>query len=344
VSNNTEVQRLIDDATAILKTTTVGYAGHSAAWRANQTTAWWRGLDKLAQARALLDPPATPPPVVTGAVANAVGPFGTPAPAWTDTSKWRSDSASLASLLKSSSQSAVMAGGSYGVAVVFASATDPTVTVQNLTGWGTVPGTLSFRCPAQAKPAAGSDGHLVVVQPDGSQVELFVAVRVGANWTARAVCKAKAGDFTYPVASCRGSSFTLPAGLITPDEVKAGRIGHALLAILPTAAVSKSWVWPSNASDGVNAGGVPEGARLVLDPNASLSGLTAFEKLVGQALKDYGAFVGDKTSGSDLSFQAQGAESWTAFGKPNPWDALGLGGYPSLNGLLPLLERVRVAA
>jgi hypothetical protein len=59
---NTDIQRLLDEAVATLKLTTVGYAGHSAVWRANQTTAWWKGLDKIRQARAALDL-VVPPPV-----------------------------------------------------------------------------------------------------------------------------------------------------------------------------------------------------------------------------------------------------------------------------------------
>lgn len=53
-----ETQKLIDEGVAILKGTTVGYAGHSTAWQQNQSTKWWQGLDKLAQARKSLDPVA----------------------------------------------------------------------------------------------------------------------------------------------------------------------------------------------------------------------------------------------------------------------------------------------
>jgi hypothetical protein len=67
---NADIQRLLDEAVETLKLTTTGYAGHSAAWRANQTTAWWKGLNKIGQARASLDPvvvtpPSPPPPVGT---------------------------------------------------------------------------------------------------------------------------------------------------------------------------------------------------------------------------------------------------------------------------------------
>lgn len=70
MSTNQEAQRLIDEAVALLRQTTVGYAGRTPAWYANKTTRWWQGLDRLAQARALLDPPAA-----GFAVAPPVGPY-----------------------------------------------------------------------------------------------------------------------------------------------------------------------------------------------------------------------------------------------------------------------------
>lgn len=46
------VQDLIDQGVTLLKGTTTGYKGHTAAWYANQTTLWYQGLAKLAAARA----------------------------------------------------------------------------------------------------------------------------------------------------------------------------------------------------------------------------------------------------------------------------------------------------
>jgi hypothetical protein len=75
MSVNQDAQKLIDEANAILETTTVGYAGHGAAWKANPTTAWSRGRAKLAQARALLDPPVVTPPPSGFVVAAPQGPL-----------------------------------------------------------------------------------------------------------------------------------------------------------------------------------------------------------------------------------------------------------------------------
>ena len=58
---NEERQALLDRAVALLRLTTVGYAGHSAAWQANKTTKWWQALDLIRQAREGLNPPVPPP-------------------------------------------------------------------------------------------------------------------------------------------------------------------------------------------------------------------------------------------------------------------------------------------
>jgi hypothetical protein len=88
---------------------------------------------------------------------------------------------------------------------------------------------------------------------------------------------------------------------------------------------------------------IPEGARLVLDPTANLSGLSALERVVAKALQEYGAIVVDKTGGGDLSFLAEAPETWTAYGQPDQWAALGYSGYPQLSNLVPLVRSLHVA-
>ena len=304
-------------------------------------------------------PSATPPPPATapsGSPLDSIvssgfhsllspGPFGTASPQWSDANAWQADSSVFADRLRSVVTSAVLTVSSYGVAVVVASASDPLVTVTNTNNWGTVTGTTSFRAPAAAKPASGTDGHLVVVQPDGSAIEMWKASRqANGNFTAGAVARSLNGQHGFNTAGCRGSSFALAAGVIDPLEVKAGTINHALLMILPTSVVKRAAVWPSTSTDGTNysADSLPEGARLILDPNADLSKLTALERAVAVALQRYGAYLGDKTGGTDLSFATLAPESYTTTGQSDQWAAQGITGYPTLNNLLPLLSRMKV--
>lgn len=282
----------------------------------------------------------TPPSIST--IPNSLGVMGQPAPSWTDSTKWRSDSASLLSQLYSANTGASdLAVAGYGIAYVKATSSDPLVTVTNTNGWGTNPGTTSFRAPSAAKPAAGTDAHLAVEQPDGSVLEMWQAAKSGSNWTAGAVAVAKAGQYYYAIAGCRGSSLTLASGIVTPQEVKTGTITHALAASIPASVVSKSFVFPSYSSDGSLTGGIPEGARLVLDPNYDISGLTGLKKIVAQALKTYGMIIVDRT-GTDIEVDAQAPESWTAFGQPDPWAAQGISGYPDL-GIKNLITHMKIA-
>ena len=282
--------------------------------------------------------------VGSSTIPNNLGVFSQVAPSWTDSTKWRSDSASLLSSLSgalTSNPKSDLAVAGYGVAYVKATTSDPQVTVTNTNGWGTNPGTTTFRAPSAAKPAAGTDAHLVVEQPDGSVIEMWQAAKSGSNWTAGAVAVAKAGQYYYTIAGCRGSSLTLASGIVTPQEVKAGAINHVLSVSLPASVVSKSFVFPSYSSDGSLTGGIPEGARLVLDPNYDISGLTGLKKMVAQALKTYGMINVDRTSG-DIEIDAQSPESWTAFGQPDPWAAQGISGYPDL-GIDALVSHMKVA-
>ena len=286
----------------------------------------------------------TTPTTTSSSIPNALGPFGQKAPDWSVASNWRSDSATLLSQAQAAATNgSPLAVVAYGTAYYAASSTDPQTSVKNLNGWGNAPGTTTFRLPAGAKPSAGSDAHMAVVQPDGTTVEMWQAARQSdGTWTAGAVGIAQAGQFTYPYAVCKGSSLTLLDGAVSPLEVHAGAINHALEISLPQSVVSSSYVFPSNSSDGTVSGGVPEGSRLVLDPSYDISGLTGLQREIAQALKTYGAIVGDRSS-ADITVGAVAPESWTSLGQADPWAAQGLTGYPD-TGIRALLPHMRIAA
>ena len=118
--------------------------------------------------------------------------------------------------------------------------------------------------------------------------------------------------------SARGSGLPLFAGLITPAEIKAGRIDHALAISVPGAA-QRRYVQPASRTDGVGAlGSLPEGARLRLRPGAAgeltrtfvRSGTqrAAAETIIA-ALERYGAIVVDRSAAPTL--YAQRNYDWT---------------------------------
>ena len=103
--------------------------------------------------------------------------------------------------------------------------------------------------------------------------------------------------------SCRGSGFALLNGVIWPDELKVGRIDHAL-AFAYDLTRAGGPVSPATDSDGTSRGSdtMPEGARVQLDPTLDLDslGLTDYEKTIAKALQEYGMILVD--DGGGMSF------------------------------------------
>lgn len=118
--------------------------------------------------------------------------------------------------------------------------------------------------------------------------------------------------------SARGSGLPLFAGLIRPNELKAGRIDHALAISVPGPAQG-SFVQPASSTDGngrVNS--LPEGARIRLKADVTVPApvdpitdkpikLTAQQKRMSDAivaaLRTYGAIVVDRAASPTLYAQ-----------------------------------------
>ncbi|MEH6409229.1 MAG: hypothetical protein V7741_01795 [Hyphomonas sp.] len=115
-------------------------------------------------------------------------------------------------------------------------------------------------------------------------------------------------------ASALPSGFPLSAGLIRLDEIKTGRIPHALMIASPSIR-SGEFVRPASTARLQYTGmapsetGLPLGARLQLDPdfNIESSGLSPAGKIIARALQTYGAYVGDQ-AGANVLFAEAGPE------------------------------------
>ena len=97
----------------------------------------------------------------------------------------------------------------------------------------------------------------------------------------------------------RAGGFPLIAGLIRPDEIKTGKIEHALVFayqrgrsefFIPPASTAQATVHEMN-----NKIGIPMGGRIQLDPsiNVDTLNLNLAGKIIAKALQEYGAFNGD---------------------------------------------------
>ena len=119
--------------------------------------------------------------------------------------------------------------------------------------------------------------------------------------------------------SCRGSGFALMNGLIWPDELKAGRIEHAL-AFAYDLTRADGPVSPATDSDGTSRGTdtMPEGVRVQLDPTLDLDsmGLKDYEKTIAKALQEYGMILVD--DGGGMAFYVVHSIS----AKNNPYEGI----------------------
>ncbi len=165
--------------------------------------------------------------------------------------------------------------------------------------------------PRNARPAAGSDGHLSVWQPSTDSLwEFWRLRRAGGRWRAtwggamRGVSRSP-GYFTRR--SWRGArnswgatatSLPLLAGLIRLGELSRGQIDHALAISVPDARAGV-FSWPAQRTDGSlgRHDAIPEGAQLRLDPALDLDSLNLppAAKAIAIAAQRYGLIVRDRT-------------------------------------------------
>ena len=187
----------------------------------------------------------------------------------------------------------------------------------------------SVPLPDDAAPAPGTDGELVVWQPSTNTMWEFWRLRRGergwlATWGGRLDdVSSGPGHFAEPQADwgTSASSLALAGGLITPRELREGRIDHALALAVP---YTRAGVFslPAQRTDGESPcpQAVPEGARLRLDPNLDIDalGLPPAVAALARAAQRYGIIVRDQAD--TLAFYAQSAVS------------LGTNPYPELFG------------
>lgn len=159
--------------------------------------------------------------------------------------------------------------------------------------------------PPDAAPLPQYDGWFTVIDRDlGVAYDLWRARR-SADGQVISYQFMRRWDLNGPgflppgTASARGSGLPLFAGVITPPEVEAGRIEHALAISLPGPARNK-YVQPASTTDGVGPeGSLPEGARIRLRPGVRLGRVSTgtnarVTRAIVRALKLYGAIVVDR--------------------------------------------------
>jgi hypothetical protein len=193
-----------------------------------------------------------------------------------------------------------------------------------------------FPIPAGAQPSSGSDGHIVVLDSAGAELDAWTAQHGSDGWSAgvRTVTSSQGSGLECDRGQTCGrpnaAGFALAAGIVRPEEIAQGHIDHALVITTPYTRAGYV-ACPALGTDGNSndPAALPEGARLQLDPAVNVDGLgiPAWQKVLARALQQYGAYVVD--TGGSLSIRAEsnvgrGYDAWAKAGVPN---------FPNLSGL-----------
>lgn len=170
--------------------------------------------------------------------------------------------------------------------------------------WGRCPfDGLSVPIPNGARPQNGSDGAMVVIDPDNRKIyEFWRAKQVNGSWTTEFAAVNSLDGSGWGGAST-GSGASRLAGVVRVAEIAQGEIPHAL-AMQSNNVCAKAFRPPALKTDGQSTKPdcLPEGAHIQLDPSLELSSLALnpAEHAVAEALQRYGAYIMD-VSGSPLS-------------------------------------------
>lgn len=158
--------------------------------------------------------------------------------------------------------------------------------------------------PADAKPAQGTDGTVVVWQPSTDTMwEFWRLARTGdGGWRAEYGGRMRnlsrnPGHYTEPH-DWGASATSLPwlGGLMRVSELRASRIDHALAMAIPQARAN-TWSFPAQRTDGRSLlpNVLPLGARLRLDPKLDLDSLSLPQptRAIAEAAQKYGIVLRD---------------------------------------------------
>jgi hypothetical protein len=209
----------------------------------------------------------------------------------------------------------------------FADWDDPVYEIHCTNDWGTCePEGKRYRIPAAALPAGYEsddpelDHHLSVAQPDGTTLDLW---RTERRADGGGTLTAAWGGLSRIDGDGLGSNATAAmfsgfAGAIRPEELAAGRIDHALFAVVPC---TSGYVYPAGQSAAECGAGdaPPNGARLQLALTAAeIAALDAprWKRTILTALARYGMIVGDTGGKGAFGLQFESGAVDRAYGRP----------------------------
>jgi hypothetical protein len=206
---------------------------------------------------------------------------------------------------------------------------DPVFSLHCTESWGRceVEG-MRIRIPDAAQAAAGSDGHMTVIdQRSGWEYDMW-----------RVQSKPRGGgqlDFAWGGrtridgyglnSDATAARYGNLAGAVRAEELASGRIEHALF--LTVRCDSGAWVYPASkggtscAEEGEsNTDAPPMGARFQLAMSRKKINalrVPAWKKVILHAMARYGMYVGD--TGGSWAIEQEGGRTYTSFGHRDRW-------------------------
>jgi hypothetical protein len=179
----------------------------------------------------------------------------------------------------------------------------------------------TLNVPTNVSPLPQYDGWFTVTDRSRGVAYDFWRARRSADGGTISYQIARRWDLNGPgflkptEVSARGSGLPLFAGVIVPQEIRAGAIDHALAIALPGPA-QRNYVQPASRTDGIGSlSSLPEGARIRLKASFRLGRVPTGANpkaaaAIVAALKRYGAIVVDRARVPTLF--AQQNFDWTA--------------------------------
>lgn len=184
--------------------------------------------------------------------------------------------------------------------------------------------------PVEAWPDPEDDSHMLLVDPVKRRTwDFSFASQISANqWQASIIdtwdldskgYRAPFETAKWRASGARAGGTPLIAGLIRPEQIKAGKINNALSFASPVNRLTTyhggteqlcSPVASRTDGRGVGYEYIPEGARLQLDPSLDLNslGLSDEVKIIAKAMQEYGMFNVDGSSAFKIYLQNLGPD------------------------------------
>jgi len=163
-----------------------------------------------------------------------------------------------------------------------------------------------FPIPARPVIEPAVDGHLLILQTGVCRLfEMYQAKRQGASWAASSTAIFDLRSNTLRPdgwTSADAAGLPILPGLLRYQEVKSGRIQHAVRMTVPS--TQRAYVWPARhfASSSTDPSLPPMGLRLRLRPSFDIGPFSQEAQVILAALKRYGAIIAD--NGSSFFFTA----------------------------------------